>query len=183
MSEPTDKSVDLRFVDAVPDIPAFRALLVDYYESVRPGIRGAGGPDISARAMAAATILDLDALLPPDNRLLLGWNDEGRLVACGTLRRIRPDAVEMKRLFVRPEAQGTGLGRRVFEMRIAEARAMGCSAIYADTYKGNSRMLSIYEGFGFKRISRYPENANPPDFDPFLVYLEYRLDADANGNS
>lgn len=171
-----DTAVELRFVSEVPDIPAFRALLEDYYNTVGPGIHGAGGPVISARDMAQSTLDALDTLLPPDNRLLLGWTGEGRLVACGTLRRIRPDAVEMKRMFVRPEAQGLGLGRRLFEMRIAEARAMGCTAIYADTYRGNDRMLSLYDGFGFKRISRYPENANPPDFDPFLIYLEYRFD-------
>ena len=27
-------------------------------------------------------------------------------MGCGVLRRIRPDAVEMKRMFVRPESQG-----------------------------------------------------------------------------
>ena len=81
----------------------------------------------------------------------------------------------MKRMFVRPEAQGQGLGRRLFEMRIAEAKKMGCRVIYADTARGNRSMLSMYEKYGFQYIPRYPENANPPEFEPYLVFLEYRI--------
>ena len=53
---------------------------------------------------------------------------------------------------------------------------MGCRAVYADTYRGNRPMLNIYERHGFRHIPRYPENANPPEFEPYLVYLEYRFD-------
>ena len=81
----------------------------------------------------------------------------------------------MKCVFARPEEQGLGLGKRLFEMRIEEARKMGCRTIYADTAKGNRPMLSIYERFGFNSIPHYPENANPPEFEPCLVYLEYRF--------
>ncbi len=33
-------------------------------------------------------------------------------------------------------------------------------------------MLSIFEKFGFSYIPRYPENANVPELEPWLVYLE-----------
>ena len=168
--------IDLRFVDHVADLPAFQDLLREFYTAVTPGLIAAGGPRLDAPDMAAQTIANLSDLLPPRNRLILGWDDTGRLMACATLRRIRPDAVEMKRLFVRPEARGTGTGQRLFDMRIKAAKAMGCRAIYADTYKGNQAMLAIYEKFGFRRIARYPENANPPDMAPALVFLEYRFD-------
>jgi GNAT superfamily N-acetyltransferase len=168
-------TITLTSVTGIPDVPAFRALLLEYYETVRPGIRTAGGPDISAEDMTDATLADPSTLLPPDNRLILGHTDQGRLVACAALRRIRPDAVEMKRMFVRPEARGHGLGQRLLDMRLDEARAMGCRAAYADTYRGNRPMLSIYESRGFRQVPRYPENANPPEFAPFLVYLEYLL--------
>lgn len=166
----------LKFVPSVPDNSAFRELLVDYYEDVLVQVRAIGGPDLSATELADDTLSNIDGILPPDNRLILGWNRQGRLIGCGTLRRIRPDAVEMKRMFVRKEARGQGLGRRLFEMRIDEARRMGCRAVYADTAKGNRPMLEIYERFGFRYVPRYPENANPPEYEPYLVYLEYRFD-------
>jgi GNAT superfamily N-acetyltransferase len=125
--------------------------------------------------MVDSSIEHLDEMLPPNGRLALARSQDGRLMGCGALRQIRPDAVEMKRMFVRPEAQGHGLGRRLFEMRIAEAKKMGCRAIYADTVKGNRSMLSMYEKFGFQYIPRYPENANLPEHAPFMVFLEYRI--------
>ncbi len=166
---------NISFVSGVSDVPAFEDLLSDYYSVVLKVFEGAGGPVLSPKEMAANSINHLDEMLPPQGRLALARGADGRLLGCGALRRIRDNAVEMKRMFVRPEAQGCGLGRRLFEMRIEEARKMGCRAVYADTAKGNRPMLAMYEEFGFRYIQRYPENANPPEFEPYLVYLEYRF--------
>jgi GNAT superfamily N-acetyltransferase len=166
---------DVSFVTEVRDLPAFGNLLTDYYRIALQKLEAAGGPTLRPEALAESTLEHLDEMLPPKGRLVLAQGEDGRLLGCGTLRWLRPDAVEMKRMFVRPEAQGLGLGQRLFEMRIAEARKMGCRAIYADTVKGNRPMLSIYERFGFTYIPRYPENGNPPEFEPYLVFLEYRF--------
>ena len=53
---------------------------------------------------------------------------------------------------------------------------MQARAIYADTFKGNRSMLKIYESYGFTYIDRYEGNANPEEWAPFLVFLEYRLE-------
>ncbi len=168
-------TVNLSFVSDVPDLDAFKELLFDYYTDVGKIARKAGVPAFLAEDMVSSSIDHLHEMLPPEGRLLLAQNAEGRLVGCGTLRRVRPDAVEMKRMFVRPEARGSGLGRRLFEMRIEEARKMGCKVIYADTARGNRPMLAMYEAFGFEYIPRYPENANPLEFEPYLVFLQYKL--------
>ena len=166
---------DISFVSQVDDLPAFRDLLCDYYTDVLRVAEAAGLPKLDPQDLVNSSIDHLDEMLPPQGRLLIARDTTGRMVGCGTLRRIRPDAVEMKRMYVRPEARRKGLARQLFEMRIAEARKMGCSAVYADTAKGNRPMLEMYEAFGFHYIPRYPENANPAEFEPFLVYLEYRF--------
>lgn len=171
----TPAEIHVSFVSQVPDLAAFKDLLFDYYTDVGKIARAAGVPAFEAEDMVASSIDSLAEMLPPHGRLALAHDGAGRLVGCGAFRRVRPDAVEMKRMFVRPEARGTGLGRRLFEMRIEEARKAGYSVIYADTAKGNRPMLEIYERYGFRYIPRYPENANPPEFEPYLVFLEYRL--------
>jgi len=168
-------SHSLKFVSALPDPAAFEALMRDYYQIMLDKLTKVGGPAPSPADLAADTMAHIDDLLPPNGRMLLATSDDGTLMGCGVIRQIRPDAGELKRMYVRPEAQGLGLGRQLFEMRIAEARKMGLSSLYADTIAGNTSMLSMYEKYGFKYISRYPENANPPELDPYLVYLEYHL--------
>ncbi|MDJ1016402.1 MAG: GNAT family N-acetyltransferase [Paracoccaceae bacterium] len=163
------------FVETIENPQEFKALMVAYYGDVLPKVAAIGAPVLDPVAFADETLAKSEELLPPRNRLLLVRDASGKLVGCGTLRRIRDDAAEMKRMFVLPEAQGQGLGQRIFEERIAEARRMGLKWLYADTFKGNRAMLSMYEKFGFGYIPRYPENANDEEFDPFLVYLSYEL--------
>lgn len=168
-------SYKLEFVTTLPDAAAFETLMQEYYQVMVGKLVGAGGRDQSAAELAADTMAHLDELTPPKGRILLATQNDGKLIGCGVLRKIRADAAELKRMYVRPEAQGSGLGRQLFEMRIAEAQKMGCTALYADTIVGNTAMLSMYERYGFKYISRYPENANAVELDPYLVYLELRL--------
>ena len=118
---------------------------------------------------------NMDDSAPPKGRILLATTDSGELLGCGFIRQIRPDAAEFKRMYVRPKARGLGLGRLLFEYRVEEARRMSCRTLYADTIKGNTTMLSMYEKFGFSYILRYPENANGPELEPFLVYLKRDL--------
>lgn len=169
-------TIEISFVSKITNLPEFEELLLEYYSDVLQIAEAAGVPKLAPEDLVQSSVDHLDEMLPPNGRLALARGADGRLLGCGTLRRIRPDAVEMKRMFVRPEARGKGLGQRLFEMRIEEARKMGCRAVYADTAKGNRPMLSMYERFGFHYIPRYPENANPVEFEPYPVYLEYSLD-------
>ncbi|MEM7469895.1 MAG: GNAT family N-acetyltransferase [Pseudomonadota bacterium] len=166
-------TVKLDFVTALPDPDAFEAMMRDYYAIMLEKLRAVDGPDLSAKDLAADTMAHLDELTPPEGRLLLATDQNDALLGCGVIRKIRPDAAELKRMFVRPEAQGLGLGRKLFELRLEEARAMGCRAIYVDTIKGNTKMLNMYENYGFSYIPRYAENANDPALEPFLVYMSY----------
>lgn len=165
----------LTFVSTLPEPSAFEALMRAYYQGILPLLAEIGGPSLNPADMVADTMAHLPEALPPRGRLLLATGEDGALLGCAMLRPLRPDAAEMKRMYLAPAARGQGLGRKLFEMRIEEARRMGLKTLYADTVKGNRPMLTMYERFGFRYIPRYPGNANPPEFEPFLVYLEYQL--------
>ncbi len=49
------------------------------------------------------------------------------------LQQARPDAGELKRLYVRPEAAGNRLGKALVDMRIEAAREMGWRTLLVNT--------------------------------------------------
>jgi ribosomal protein S18 acetylase RimI-like enzyme len=101
------------------------------------------------------------AYAAPSGRLLLALeNDE--LVGCVALRKLNDDACEMKRLFLRPQFHGRGLGRPLAERIIDEARDIGYQRMRLDTLSeqmGNA--IALYRALGFREIAPYYQNPVP----------------------
>ena len=90
-----------------------------------------------------------------DGRLLLGLFEE-RLAGCVALRRLDESTCEMRRLFLRAEFQGNGLGREMAQKIIDEARSIGYAKMRLNTHPGKmDRAVALYRSFGFTEIPRY----------------------------
>ena len=94
---------------------------------------------------------------PPKGALLLAEID-GKAVGCVAVRGLHAtNFCEMKRLYVRNAARGTGAGRALADAAIAEARRMAYEAMRLDTLSTMAAALSLYRGLGFKEIPAYYE--------------------------
>jgi GNAT superfamily N-acetyltransferase len=106
----------------------------------------------------------------PEGCLVLARAGE-RLVGCGALRRLTAGEVcEMKRLYVRAEARGTGLGRIIAESLVAKGRSLGYSVMRLDTLAHMTAAHQLYRSLGFVESGAY--YANPL---PDVVYMELDL--------
>ena len=101
----------------------------------------------------------------PLGRLFLA-GPPGDAVGCVALRPLEPppEALggasaapvgEVKRLYVRPRARGTGTGRRLVGTVVDAARAIGYRTLCLDTLHEMHEARALYESFGFSPTARY----------------------------
>ncbi len=114
-----------------------------------------------------------DDVLPPDRpwpvNAPLGARDvylvaylDQQPVACGALREIDRVTAEVKRMFVRHDHRGHGIGRAVLSHLVAEARRLGYERLRLETGNKQAQAMALYEGFGFYRIAAYSAHENDP---------------------
>jgi ribosomal protein S18 acetylase RimI-like enzyme len=95
---------------------------------------------------------------PPEGRLLLA-EYEGQLAACVALHKLDADICEMKRLYLRPQFRGKGLGRILADRIIAEARQIGYRRMRLDTVEPFMKdAVAMYRKIGFREIEPYCKN-------------------------
>ena len=95
---------------------------------------------------------------PPGGRLLLA-TVEAVPAGCAALHSLAPEICEMKRLYVRPQFRGRGLGRLLAERIMAEARKIGYRKIRLDTVAPVMQTaVAMYLNLGFREIAPYRTN-------------------------
>lgn len=129
---------------------------------------------------AAELIVELNAMLdglyhPDDNHFALDPADvrgdqgafflarrEGETVGCGAVRLLGGGLAEVKRMYVRPQAQGARVGRRILALLESEARMRGATQLVLEMGDRQPAARRLYESFGFEAIPCWGEYLATP---------------------
>jgi putative acetyltransferase len=95
---------------------------------------------------------------PPNGRLLL-LTRANQTAGSVALHKIDDETCEMKRLYVRPQFRGLGLGKMLANKVVADARGIGYKRLRLDTIEADMKTaVAMYRDMGFREIAPYRPN-------------------------
>ena len=155
----TEHAMTLGAVNTQRDVEDMRSLFMEYAASL--------GIDLSYQGFDAELASLPGEYTPPCGQLLLARDHRGEPAGCVALRPLpETGACEIKRLYVRPQARGHALGRRLAVAIVAEARSAGYNLIRLDTLALMAAAQKLYTSLGFRQTGPYY-----PSPVPGTIYL------------
>lgn len=137
-------------------------------------------PSSPLEAEAATLIAELNSFLddlyhPDDNHFRLEPDEVegvrgvffiarlgGRAVGCGAVRMLDGARAEVKRMYVRPDSRGRGVGRAILERLASEAAARHARELVLEMGDNQPGARVLYDSFGFTPIPCFGEYLATP---------------------
>ena len=130
------------------DMPHVREMLREYVEWI--------GLDLAFQEIDAELSGLPGEYAPPRGALFVAVEGE-RHLGMIALRPLDGSIAEMKRLYVRPEARGRGLARRLIARLCDEGKRLNYTELRLDTLPKMGEAQALYETYGFVDIEPYYE--------------------------
>jgi putative acetyltransferase len=103
-----------------------------------------------------------EQFVPPEGAFVVARMEGGRPVGCGGIRRLDPDAAEVKRMYVAPEARRTGVARAILGALEDRARELGFRVVRLETGVRQPEAMALYSSSGYREIPCYGGYAGDP---------------------
>jgi putative acetyltransferase len=136
-------------VGSGPEVAVVRALFVEYAQAL--------GVDLCFQDFDTELATLPGQYAAPGGALFLALRDAVP-AGCVAVRPLEGSEAELKRLYVRPQARGGGLGRRLANRAIQAARKMGYTTLRLDTLPSMHEARALYASLGFRETPAYRPN-------------------------
>jgi putative acetyltransferase len=111
--------------------------------------------------------LDIASLLASKVLFAVARDAAGTALGCGAIV-VMPGYGEIKRMYVRPQARGRGLARRLIESLEAKAMERGCRTFMLETGPAQAEALILYERLGYQYCGPFGDYPA----DPLSVFMQ-----------
>lgn len=102
-------------------------------------------------ATSEADLLNIEKSYDASGGVLLVAEREG-LLACGGLIRLDEQTAKIRKMYVRADVRGKGMGGAILGRLIQEAKARGSRRIVLETVSAMRAAQALYERFGFREV-------------------------------
>tara|TARA_B100001057_G_C22622277_1_gene861052 strand:+ start:326 stop:841 length:516 start_codon:yes stop_codon:yes gene_type:complete len=111
---------------------------------------------------------------PPNGDILVAFSDE-QAVGTASIKMIRKDVSELKRMYVKPKFQGQLIGQKLLERLFKRSEEFGAKEVFLDTPPPFEAAHKLYLKNGFELFEEYPELSIPDELKPQWVYMRKLL--------
>lgn len=146
-----------------------RALFREYFH----WLKEEHGIDIGYQGLAEEMAGLPGCYAPPMGNLWLAEDGNGAVAGCVALRPLADGACELKRMYLRPEYRGRGLGKALGQVVVDEARRLGYRVVRLDSADILTTALRVYASLGFRPCAPYYDA--PPEIRFTVVYMDQAL--------
>ncbi len=92
---------------------------------------------------------------------------------CCALIAMKPERFELAKMTVAHQFRGQGIGRKLLEYTIDQARLVGAKSLFLGSNTRLADAIHLYEAFGFRHLSRGEAPASP--YSRANVFMELDL--------
>jgi putative acetyltransferase len=122
---------------------------------------------------------DRETLGDPENAILHKGGHifmvyaNGNTVGCVALIPIGNDVYELSKMAVSPQLRGHGIGRKLLEYTVAQAKEIGAKALFLGSNTRLENAIHLYESVGFRHVPA--EKLPPMQYTRANVFMEMQL--------
>jgi len=151
-----------------------RELFWEYLQWANAKVEESFGVSFDIATMLEEDMNSLEKFMPPKGRLLFGYVDDQPMgVAC--LKALTDNIGEIKRMYVRPHARNSGLGRALLNRLLEEAHQVGYERVLLDSACFMTAAHQLYRSSGFHEIEAYEGSEIPKEFQKNWIFMELEL--------
>jgi len=128
----------------------------------------------TVREYAEMKVKEFSSYIPPEGIYYILQVDN-KIAGMGALRKLKKNVGEVKRMYIRAEYRGRGLGKAMLQEILNKAVEFGFSTILLDTGPFMKAAQHIYRSVGFQDREEYSETEVPPEFRHVWSYMEKKI--------
>jgi putative acetyltransferase len=140
---------EIRITEEPFDGPDGSALLAAQERELAERYTGVAGPGVTPTADLTVFLVARDA-------------ETGEALGCGALRAHTPEIVEVKRMYVTPEARRRRLGREILAALEREAALRHFVTVRLETGERQPESIALYESAGYLAVAPWGNYADDP---------------------